>query len=231
MGKRNKPLRDFLERIENKLSADGAEYRLWDTLDMMATVLLREFAISQDIQYEKAMLDDQRSYEDMYMRAQKLVEILVNALKYDNGDFAEKFRYYAETLGKDWNRVSLVFHELDNQSLLMTGDVLQSTLKRLSNGDIGTPKLKEKYAVIKAPHHGTDSHFCAILPTSHFFCISNGDGNKGYQRISEQYEHVYGCRGKKSDIRCTNPRCDFSRRHGCPYFSTHPVQNFYDISW
>ena len=231
VGKRDKPLRDFLERIEDKLSADGAEYRLWDTLDMMATALLREFALSQDIKYEKTVWDDQRSYEDMYLRAQRLAEILANACKHDDGDFREKVHHYAEALSKDWNRVSLVFHELESKSLLMTGDVCQTTLKRLSNGDYGVPLLKEKYEVIKAPHHGTDSHFCAILPTSHFFCISNGEGNRGYLKISEQYEHVYGCRGKKSDIRCTNPRCDFSERHGCPYFGTHPVQRFYDISW
>lgn len=231
VGKRDKPLRDFLERIESKLIADGAEYRLWDTLDMMATALLREFALSQDVQYEKVVWDDQRSYEDMYLQARKLAEILANACEHDDGDFHEKIHYYAEALSKDWNRVSLVFHELENKSLLMTGDVLQSTLKHLSNGDYGVPRLKEKYEVMKAPHHGTDSHFCAILPASRFFCISNGEGNRGYQKISEKYEHVYGCRGKKSDIRCTNPRCDFSDRYGCPYFDAHPVQIHYDISW
>lgn len=228
--KRDKALRDFLERIEGKLSAAGEANKLWDTLDIMATILLRDFASSQDIQYEEAVWDDQRSYEDMYLRTQKMATILANVCQKDK-DFREKVHYYTGALSKNWNRVSLVFHELENKSLLMTGDVLGSTLKHLSNGDYGAPLLKEKYEVIKAPHHGTDSHFCAILPASHVFCISNGEGNRSYHKISEKYEYVYGCRGKKSEIRCTNPRCDYSERYGCPYFNAFPIECCYDISW
>lgn len=231
VGKRNGALYNFIERMERKLHADGAQYRLLDTLDMMATALLRDFAISQDIPFNNAMWDELQSYETINLHAQQLADILIADLQFDDGEFLKKMRHYADKLCKDWNQISLVFHEVDDNSVLMTGDVSASTLKKLVNGDFGFPSLKEKYTVIKAPHHGTESHFCATLPFSRFFCISNGEGNRHYKKITDQYEHVYGCRGKQSEIRCTNPRCDFLKRFDCPYFDVYPVQPFYDICW
>ena len=242
--KRDKALRQFLEQAEDKLAAGGAESRLWDTMEAMADALLRDFAALQEQPISDILRAEQRPYEDLYRRAQELAGILANDVKRDEGEFREKARYYAEQLGKDWNRVSLVFQEgqpefpearaerAEPDGVLMTGDVPKPILTKLVKGGFGTPRLRESYAVIKAPHHGTSSHFCAILPRSRYFCISNGEGNKNYHKITEQYEHVYGCLGKKADIRCTNPRCEFLDWNGyCPYFDKEPKKDWYQITW
>ena len=240
VGKRNKALAAFLERLEGKLAAGGAESRLWDTLEAMANALLRDFALVLEGEISTVIRAERRTYEDLYEKARRLSEILAENLRWDEGEFRRKVQYYAERLAKDWNQVSLVFQErieargeaCENIGVLMTGDITKSILTKLANGKLGAPRLRESYAVIKAPHHGTEAHFCAILPRCRYVCISNGEGNHRYKKITEQYEHVYGCLGKKTDIRCTNPRCEFLETKGhCPYFHTRPIEDFYDICW
>lgn len=209
-------------------------------MEAIANALLRDFAILLGHELSPIIRAEQRAYEDLYDQAQRLSEILIEDLRWDQGEFRRKVQYYAERLSKDWNGVSLVFQErteeqgkdCENNGVLMTGDVTKPILTKLANGKLGTPKLHESYAVIKAPHHGTESHFCAILPRCRYFCISNGDGNRRYKKITEQYEHVYGCLGKKTEIRCTNPRCEFlETKQCCPYFDTRPIEAFYDVIW
>jgi len=234
--KRSQDLRQFLDRLEAKLSAAQAEHGLWDTIDALANVLLRDFARTLEDEAINMVWNDDRSYEDLYEQAQALTDILRADLKWEDGEFRSKVRYYAEELGKDWNRVSLVFQtqspERDGDAgALMTGDVPGSILTKLIHGDFPGPSVRESYAVIKAPHHGTRSHFCTILPYSQYICISNGEGNKKYQQITEQYEHVYGELGKKSVIRCTTPRCEYCKNRLCPYFSRFSRGPFYDVEW
>lgn len=238
--KRDGPLRDFLNRVDAKLIAAGSTVRLSETMEAMADVLLRDFASLVEHPYATVIHTEQRTYEELYRQAQRLSEILEKDLQWDDGEFRGKVRHYAKQLGGDWNRVSLVFQEkapnrmekVNHDGVLMTGDIPKSILTKLSKGSFGAPSLQESYAVIKVPHHGTKSHFSAILPYSRYFCISNGDGNCGYKKITEQYEYVYGYFGKKADIRCTNPRCDFLDWKGfCPYFDKNAQGRSYIISW
>lgn len=229
--------RRFLERLEAKLEADGSEYRLWDTLDRTANVLLRDFALSlegTDLDVPGFVRAEEGSYSELYRRCRELARLLAEDLRRDEGEFRQKARYYAEKLGRDWNQVSLVFQELAGKDggVLMTGDAPKRALSRLADGSLGAPRLQPDYAVIKAPHHGTESHFCAKLPPSRYLCISNGTGNAGYRRISENYEYVYGRFLRPPEFRCTNPRCEYFRqRHICPCFSVQPVRDYYDITW
>lgn len=239
IGSRNGPLLEFLERVEAKLGTNEAAGGLWETMEAMANVLLRDFAASLDLQITTIIWPEQRSYEEVYLRAQRLAEILAEDVRRDGGEFRQKVRDYAGRLSRDWNWVSLVFHEQgaaggmqSGGGVLMTGDVPENTMKRLAGGVFGTPSLWDRYDVIKAPHHGTHSHFCAVLPKCRHFCISNGSGNRNYRKIAVEYEYVYGCLGKKSEMHCTNPRCEFlDQRKICPYFNVHPVEDFYDICW
>ncbi len=90
---------------------------------------------------------------------------------------------YAETL----NDLSLVFHNVrvrgpGNADVLMTGDVSDAVLTRLS------PKLYDGYYAVKAPHHGTESHYASVLgdlAIAHLL-ISNGDYHAGGE-ISARY--------------------------------------------
>ncbi|MGN0479822.1 MAG: hypothetical protein ACI4GO_10360 [Hominenteromicrobium sp.] len=78
------------------------------------------------------------------------------------------------------NDLSLVFHNQraggpSSADILMTGDVSDAVLARLS------PKLFDGYYAVKAPHHGTESHFSPVigeLAVPHLL-ISNGDYHAG----------------------------------------------------
>lgn len=240
VGTRTRGLLSFLERTEAKLRTAEAGGGLRDTMEAMANILLRDFAASIDRPVSTAIRAEQRSYEEVYARAQRMAETLAADVARDEGEFRDKVRHYAEQLSRDWNRVSLVFQELEAENdtgstdggVLMTGDAPKAVMRRLADGTYGAPGLRERYAVIKAPHHGTRSHFCAVLPHCRYFCVSSGTGNRGYQKITEEYEYVYGCRGKGSEMCCTNPRCEFlDRKRFCPQFDIQPVRDFYDVCW
>lgn len=85
------------------------------------------------------------------------------------------------------NDLSLVFHNRrsrgpSNLDILMTGDVSDEVLRRISG------KLFDGYYIVKAPHHGTESHFSNVigdLAVAHLL-ISNGDYHAGGE-ISQRY--------------------------------------------
>lgn len=108
------------------------------------------------------------------------------------------------------NKMSVVFHDqaIDGASrILMTGDILSSDLYRLIvRWD--APVIQPNYQVIKAPHHGTGSHFVNCLPACKEILVSNGGGNSAYRgKISFSYGSFYGSH-KRCEIICSNPRCE-----------------------
>ena len=112
---------------------------------------------------------------------------------------------YTETL----NDLSLVFHNVrtggaGNTDVLMTGDVSGAVLSRLA------PKLYDGYYAVKAPHHGTESHYSAVLDdlaVAHLL-ISNGDYHAGGE-ISARYTDMECIK------HCTNPgACAWFRTAG-----------------
>lgn len=232
--RRSKALQTFLEQIESKLGIVGEEGGLLDTLGTMADSLLEEFRNYLARGDSERGQANQFSYENLHSRIERFAESLARELERDTGDLRDKMRYYADQLGQDWNRVSLVFQEITeenyNNGVLMTGDAPKNILKKLEHGNFWGPRLQTSFAVIKAPHHGTKTYFCTILPNCRYICISNGGGHDAYHKISEQYEYVYGSLGKKVEICCTNMRCEYwERKHECPYF--HDEEAFYDIIW
>lgn len=113
------------------------------------------------------------------------------------------------------NRISIVFQDQPQESIskvLMTGDILAADMKKIIAGPTkntdGFP-LSQKYIAIKAPHHGTHTHFVEFFPPCNYFLISNGQPSSAHKRwgkISYLYSGFYasnkGCR-----IECTYPRC------------------------
>lgn len=228
--KRTKHLREFLERIESKLAADGAEVRLQDTIDQLANTLLTEFGHNVN-DADIFVWPEQRSYQELYEQIENLRQLLTMEIERDEDKLRQQVRHYAAQLKKDWNKVSIVFHECGDNGVLMTGDIPKSILKRLINGKLGAPRVQNQYGVIKAPHHGTSSHFCPTLPQCCYLCISNGEGNPRYQEIGEEYERDYAMR-RGVELRCTQNRCEYyDQFHYCPYFSAYPVALFYDVAW
>lgn len=231
--RRNSPeLRAFLEEVEGVLEEMGDGERLWDTVEALRDCILsgvaRETGYHLQFDYWPA---NQSTYETIYERAEGICRRLSVAIE-RGGKLEEQFGHYAERLKREWNKVSVVFQnreDLERGNLLMTGDVTQSVLNRLVLKKLGPPYLKGHYTIIKAPHHGTTDYFCTRLPGCEHICISNGEGNTAYHRITDQYARVYGCLGKRARLHCTNPRCDYYKHGGpCPCCIA-PPQASYEI--
>ena len=108
------------------------------------------------------------------------------------------------------NRVSIVFHDIphnDSSSFLMTGDFKKEDYKYISDPQ-NPPSVSGQYQLIKAPHHGTDSHFIPTLPQCRDIIISNGDGNSGHGNIAYGYGALYHSNRGNTTIHCTNRRCE-----------------------
>lgn len=216
--RRRAALRRFLERLERGVNAPEEE-GVWRTVNDLADVLLRDFAEEMDLPRQMDLLPRQLpAYEVLLARADRLAQRMRSLYTVGGRTFQAHMRYYARALQEDWNKVSLVFHGCPPAGgVLMTGDAPGEVLERQARGAYGRPYFLDGYQIIKAPHHGTDSHFCGSLPPCDFLCISNGTGNRHYQKISRSYEGIYGVLGRRTALRCTNDRCEFSAKGGhCP---------------
>ncbi len=120
------------------------------------------------------------------------------------------------------NRLSIVFQDKARDGvsrLLMTGDATASDLRRIINGNVQNFKefyFSQSYIAIKAPHHGTDTHFLPDLPPCRTILISNGKPDPRHFRWGK-ISYLYGGfshshRGCK--IRCTSPRCQLIDMEG-----------------
>lgn len=217
--RRRAAFRRFLERLERSVNASEGGESVWRTVNDLADVLLRDFAEEMDLPRQLDLLPRQLpGYEALLAAAARLVQRLRPLYMTGGRTFQAQMRYYAKALQEDWNKVSLVFQGCPQAGgVLMTGDAPGDVLERQAKGAYGHPYFLDGYQIIKAPHHGTDTHFCASLPPCDFLCISNGAGNRRYQKISRNYEGTYGVLGRRTALRCTNDRCEFSARGGhCP---------------
>lgn len=95
------------------------------------------------------------------------------------------------------NDLSLVFHNIRTRAgdldILMPGDASGAVLDRLA------PKLYDGYYAVKAPHHGTESHYPAVfgdIAIAHLL-ISNGEYHAG-SAVSGRYTAM------ESIKHCTN---------------------------
>lgn len=111
----------------------------------------------------------------------------------------------------DQNRESIVFHDVvlrGHATMLMTGDVVRSDFDKVIGNTLQPPiDLHEKYSYIKAPHHGTPTHYLSNMPNCSHILISNGEGNKQRGKISHCYGGFYSS-NRKCRMLCTNPRCE-----------------------
>lgn len=125
-----------------------------------------------------------------------------------------------QSITKNANKASIVFqnqicYNLENDnyfdSVLMTGDVPNTTMKKIAEGTLSPEiSMNKGYSVIKAPHHGTDTHYFNFGAYILFdkLIISNGDtkmSNRGL--ISRNYNLLR----RGYSIICTNnlkSRCE-----------------------
>ena len=118
-----------------------------------------------------------------------------------------------QSITKNANKASIVFqnricYNLENNacfdSVLMTGDVPNTTMKKIAEGVLSPEvPMNKRYSVIKALHHGTDTHYFNFGAYVLFdkLIISNGDtGMSNRGRISRNYNLLR----RNYRIICTN---------------------------
>ena len=111
---------------------------------------------------------------------------------------------------EELNAASVVFHnrrtqEASTDDILMTGDASPETLDALAE------LLYENYYIIKAPHHGTASHWSHLLSeiSSSHILVSNGDYQQA-GKIAPAYLELPAVK------HCTNcSACDWYAVSGC----------------
>ena len=131
-----------------------------------------------------------------------------------NTDIEEELNGWIQRLKNNEHKINIVFqNEVDilKNNILMTGDIDIWRLKWIIKNDLNINiPLHIYFNVIKAPHHGTQTHFIKNLPTSKNIIISNGKIKKRKRgTVSLSYRDY---RKKGALIRCTNTvkeRCDF----------------------
>lgn len=124
-------------------------------------------------------------------------------------------RSLGNSLLNEANKLSIVFQDTGTpnfSTLLMTGDIPKTELRKLVTNDKAMrstlPQIKKEYKLIKAPHHGTQSHFISILPKCDIITASNGStSHVKWGKIAFEYGALY-VSNRHIKMLCTNPRCE-----------------------
>ncbi|MDU6521381.1 hypothetical protein [Clostridium sp.] len=204
---------DDLKKFLNIIGEDLDEpVNLSDEINKISSLLSNTY-FSMSISDHK--MEVKGNIEELEKRIEKLsksAEELNGKLIYKTKK--DKLDKWIKKLGSNLNKISIVFQneidKLDN-NILMTGDIdfcrLNWIIENKLNRDI---QIHKYFNIIKAPHHGTKTHFIDNLPTSKNIIISNGRArNSKRGKVSSSY-NVY--RKKGALIRCTNSikeRCEF----------------------
>lgn len=155
---------------------------------------------------EKTMTQLTDTYNDL---AKKCAAITLSPQTVTSSDL----KSLGNSLVNQGNKLSIVFQDTgtkDFSKLLMTGDITKSELKKLILGKVPDNmfKIKTQYHLIKAPHHGTKSHFLPDLPTCDIITVSNGStAHTKWGKIAFEYGALYGS-NRHCKILCTNQRCE-----------------------
>jgi beta-lactamase superfamily II metal-dependent hydrolase len=133
------------------------------------------------------------------------------------------------------NAFSIVFQtdKVNDRRYLFTGDVTPKNINLIINNDDKTVTLKSDFFAVKAPHHGTKSHYVPNLYTytdPEVVFISNGKGGHA-GRIDSEYS-----KSKKYRLICTNTvnmnkKCDEKpcSKSLCPLHTKLANINEFDI--
>lgn len=138
------------------------------------------------------------------------------------------------------NKISIVFQNKEDGewNLLFTGDVQQKHMKMIADNYDGQIPLYEHYWCIKAPHHGTESHYFDFRPyTPENILISNGVYHANSKkrarmyRTSTQYTGLFHIGNGDTYMCCSNSDCCDGCQDGCSCREQHIIapQYYLDI--
>lgn len=181
-------------------------------------VMQRVYGLSEQINNSFIMLEEVHGDYP-----QNNVETIIQSIERAAEDFARleftstvknQHMRLLKSISQNANKASIVFqnHVPEKQqikcdySILLTGDVPNTIMKKIAEGTL-TPEinLNSEYNIIKAPHHGTDTHYFNFGAYALFdnLVISNGETNmRNRGRISRNYNILR----RDYNIVCTNSK-------------------------
>lgn len=138
------------------------------------------------------------------------------------------------------NRISIVFQNKGDGewNLLFTGDVPQKYMQMIADNYDGRIPLYDHYWCIKAPHHGTESHYFDFGPyTPENILISNGIYHANSKkrarmyRTSTQYTGLFHIGDGDTYMCCSNSDCCDGCQDGCSCREQHIIapKYYFDI--
>lgn len=136
------------------------------------------------------------------------------------------------------NKISIVFQNAQDSewNLLFTGDVQKKHMQMIADNYDGQFPLYDHYWCIKAPHHGTESHYFDFRGyTPENMLISNGlyhaDNKKRARtyRTSIQYTGLFHMGDGDTYMCCSNSDCCDGCREGCSCREQHIISPKYYV--
>lgn len=199
----NPKLANHLTKLLTALSPTAEE-------DEAAPLARLDEYIEELVGVYRALAAGYRDTQGRLARLEELQEQVIvfysNLLEQGNEEIITALKNSLQAMKEQGNRISIVFYDTPVQGkadLLMTGDIPVSDLKKI-------PFNKLTFKAIKAPHHGTTTHFWTGFPKCEKILISNGKPSaqhKRWHKIAYEYAAYYhsnrGCQ-----VFCTNPRCE-----------------------
>lgn len=184
-------------------------------VDTFIDVLLDAYRALSDNEPEYSSALMSRVEEEFQRMSQFFVARTWGLARENPDSFLSELKERLVGIKNQGNRISVVFQDQPREGtsmVLMTGDVTSADMKKIIAGPSKNPGsvcLSRRYTLIKAPHHGTDTHFAETFPLCDYFLISNGEpapAHKRWGKISYLYSGFYAS-NKGCQIKCTNPRC------------------------
>ena len=213
--------REFIdERFEKNYDAFQEIEREMDRIDGLES--LTHKIVSNMLEWYKCVAQRNGDKTEYFKLAEKQGQYL-NDLKLLKNKNTETLLKIKKKLGgklqrnfsKIAHKICIVFHDSAHK-VLMLGDI---------DANIISTELKYKfygsYDVIKAPHHGTDSHYSKAIPLVNKKILISIGGHTKDSSISEEYS-LHGYKSAKRVCTCGDDNC---RLHNtvkqCRYAKCH----------
>lgn len=208
-----KKIRQFFDYFQDKYMNETQKKKfeeIFHKIENNISLLYSKIEFTEESGYSvsdnNSYIHNMKQKQSQYIKELKNLKKEVYAMipKRDHKDIANKKKEFKDNYRIDENARSIVFRDEKKPSqkkhkILMTGDITKKVIKN----KLYDQYLKETtYKYVKAPHHGTKSHYTKYLPPGNRVIISNGLGQKNFGKICMEYVRL------DSQKYCTNPRCE-----------------------
>jgi len=183
----------------------NAIYRLSDAINKMYLELYRSRG---DVVFERNI----NSVESELRSTEEKLYILWLQQIQVNNEFRSGIEQCIQSIKRNANKASIVFQGGDvDKRILLTGDIPSNIMDKIGRNEFSPSiRLHEKYYAVKAPHHGTDTHYFnfGCYAVYDVVMVSNGETRMPKRGL---VSHQYNQLSRSYAIKCTNScsgRCD-----------------------